>query len=337
MNELSSRRHTNVILAQYRYVHSAKWRQDCIGKIEEQMRNANFRRHKHFFFVFAFLICEFSQIVLAQLGDSSALIGKITNPSGALIANAKVTLTSMETGQAQSSTTDAYGAYQFENLSPGNYRLKVDAAGFQTLEVASTTVASGTTVLNETMQTAPPAGQTTPAENLPNAPSSTEPSLSDLGITPQQIQGSVQEQALLDKRTAMLKTHQRMGLITAVPMVVTVVSSFGAGGRQTSRSTRDLHAAVGGLTTGLYFWTAYYAIRAPKIRGTETRGPIKFHKAMAWIHGPGMIATPILGIMAFDQKSKGEKVHGIAQAHGPVAIVTAGTFGAALLSVSFKF
>ena len=50
-----------------------------------------------------------------------------------------------------------------------------------------------------------------------------------------------------------------------------------------------------------------------------------------------MILTPILGAMAFDQKNNGERVHGIAQAHGPVAIVTAGAFGAALLSVSVKF
>ena len=51
-----------------------------------------------------------------------------------------------------------------------------------------------------------------------------------------------------------------------------------------------------------------------------------------------MILTPILGIMAFDQKrTKARKVHGIASAHGPVAIVTAGAFGAALLSVSVKF
>jgi hypothetical protein len=50
-----------------------------------------------------------------------------------------------------------------------------------------------------------------------------------------------------------------------------------------------------------------------------------------------MIATPILGAMAFSQKNNGQRVHGIAQAHGPVAIVTAGAFGAALLSVSVKF
>ena len=75
----------------------------------------------------------------------------------------------------------------------------------------------------------------------------------------------------------------------------------------------------------------------PRIPGTQTRGQIRLHKALAWIHGPGMILTPILGAIAFDQKSKGEKVHGIASAHGAVAIVTAAAYGAAIMSVSFKF
>jgi hypothetical protein len=83
--------------------------------------------------------------------------------------------------------------------------------------------------------------------------------------------------------------------------------------------------------------SAYYAIRAPRIPGTETRGPIRLHKALAFIHGPGMILTPILGAMAFDEKSRGEKVHGIASAHGAVAIITAAAYGAAILSVSIKF
>jgi len=135
----------------------------------------------------------------------------------------------------------------------------------------------------------------------------------------------------------MLKIHQRMGLITTIPLIATVILGPGAGGKSEGTATRDLHVALGGLTGDLYGITAYYAIRAPRIPGTKKRGPIKFHEAMAWIHGPGMIATPILGIMAFDQKNNGEKVHGAASAHGPVAIVTAGAFGAALLSVSVKF
>jgi hypothetical protein len=50
-----------------------------------------------------------------------------------------------------------------------------------------------------------------------------------------------------------------------------------------------------------------------------------------------MILTPILGAMAYAQRSNGEKIHGIAQAHSAVAIVTAGAYGAALLAVSIKF
>lgn len=181
--------------------------------------------------------------------------------------------------------------------------------------------------------------QAKPQPELPNAPSASQqaPSLSDLGFSPSETQSDIQRQALLDKRTHMLKIHQRMGLITAVPLVATVISGAGAGGKSTSSSTRDFHAALGSVTAGLYFSTAYFAIRAPRIPGTKTRGPIRVHKALAWIHGPGMVLTPILGAMAFDQKSNGEKIHGIASAHGPVAIVTAGAYGAALLAVSVKF
>lgn len=186
---------------------------------------------------------------------------------------------------------------------------------------------------------APASPPAKPAENLPDAPSSsqTAPSLSELGFSKEETEANARQQALLDKRTHMLKIHQRMGLITAIPLVATVVTSMNAGGRDTSSASRDLHVALGSLTGDLYGITAYYAIRAPRVPGTETRGQIRLHKTLAWIHGPGMIMTPILGAMAFNEKNKGEKVHGIASAHGPVAIVTAGAFGAALLSVSVKF
>ena len=288
------------------------------------------------------LLVQFAPSLMAQTATTGVLRGSVTDTSGRVVANAVVTATNMDTEQTQNVTTGADGSYRFD-LPPGNYRVNLKAPGFKTIEVPSVTVGGAeATVLDgkldmgEEVNGNPASMQ---HENLPNAPSSssTAPSLSDLGISPEQTQGNAREQALLDKRTHMLKIHQRMGLITTIPLIVTVATSLNAGGKSTSTASRDLHAALGGLTGDLYFITAYYAIRAPRVPGTETRGPIRFHKVMAWIHGPGMIATPILGIMAFDQKNKGEKVHGIAQAHGPVAIVTAGAFGAALLSVSVKF
>jgi hypothetical protein len=164
------------------------------------------------------------------------------------------------------------------------------------------------------------------------------PSLGDLGFSPNQAQGSAQDQARLDRRTHMLMLHQRLGLITTAPLIATLITSSGAASkRSTTETGRDVHAALGIVTAGMYFTTASFAIRAPRIQGAVTRGPIRLHKTLAWVHGTGMILTPILGAMAYDQRNKGEKVHGIASAHSGVAWVTGIAYGAAILSVSIKF
>jgi Carboxypeptidase regulatory-like domain len=282
------------------------------------------------------VLCLFAMpapLLLAQTAGMSSLGGKVTDAKGGIVANATITATNTETGQERSATTGTDGNYKFDLLPPGNYRLKFQAAGLKPVEIPSVTVSGAEATIPDTKL------ETPVTENLPNAPSSstTAPSLQDLGFPPEQTRGNAQQQALLDKRTRMLKVHQRMGLITTIPLVVTLAAGLNAGGKNTSSASRDFHVALGAVTGDLYGITAYYAIRAPRVSGTETRGPIRFHKAMAWIHGPGMILTPVLGAIAFDQKNNGEKVHGIASAHGPVAIVTAGAFGAALLSVSIKF
>ncbi len=193
-------------------------------------------------------------------------------------------------------------------------------------------------------QQAPASKPGSPPE-LPNAPapSSQAPSLSDLGFSQQQTQADPQLQAMLEKRTHMLKVHQRLGLITAIPMVAAVVTgpmakAKGKNGepiKEPTQANLDFHAALGGVTSVLYFTTAYYAIRAPRVPGTHKHGAIRMHEALAFIHGPGMILTPVLGIMAYKQENAGEKVHGIASAHGPVAVVTAAAYGASIVAVSW--
>ena len=280
---------------------------------------------------------------------NATVTGTVTDASGKVLPNAKVTVKNLDTGQSSETQTDSAGLYKISNLAAGAYEVSASLEGIGAI-VARITLTAGseqslTLGLNSvsTQQAPATTPQATPSENLPNAPSSTPsgtqaaPSLEDLGFSPAESQANAREQALLDKRTHMLKIHQRMGLITTIPLLATVILGPGAGGKSEGTATRDLHVALGALTGDLYGITAYYAIRAPRIKGTEKRGPIRFHEAMAWIHGPGMILTPILGAMAFSQKNNGERVHGIASAHGPVAIVTAGAFGAALLSVSLKF
>jgi len=161
--------------------------------------------------------------------------------------------------------------------------------------------------------------------------------LDDLGFSADQVKSNAKDQARLDKRSHMLKMHQRFGLITAVPLVLTLFSGGLAGEHSTSSGGRNFHAALGATTVGLYATTAYFAIAAPKFAGTPTRGPIRLHKTLAWVHGTGMIMTSVLGMMAYNQKQNGQRVHGIASAHGAVGGITAVAYGLAIASVSLKF
>ena len=247
----------------------------------------------------------------------ATLSGTIIDTSGKAVPSAKVSVKNVATGQSVETQTDSVGLYAAQNLMPGNYEVSVSAESFSTDVVRVMIAADAKQTMNVTL-----AGVL---------------SLGDLGFSPAQTQENAQDQARLDKRSHMLKIHQRLGLIATVPIVASVITGTGAGGKSTSTTDRWVHLALGSAAGDLYFTSAYFAIFAPKIPGTETRGPIRLHKALAWIHGPGMILTPILGAIAFDQKSRGEKVHGIASAHSAVAIVTAAAYGAAIVSVSFKF
>lgn len=63
--------------------------------------------------------------------------GSVTDPSGAAVAHAKVTLENLSTHITADTTTDGEGGYRFISLAPGSYKISVEASGFST---ANTTV-----------------------------------------------------------------------------------------------------------------------------------------------------------------------------------------------------
>ena len=69
-------------------------------------------------------------VSLAAQGTSGNLSGTVTDPSGAILPNATVQLSSPVTGYSRSTTTDAAGHYAFFNVPFHSYQIKVTIAGF---------------------------------------------------------------------------------------------------------------------------------------------------------------------------------------------------------------
>jgi len=101
----------------------------------------------------------------AQIGGAGSIEGTVTDPSGAVIPGATVEATSLATGLKITRETTAVGYYVISALPAGEYRLRVNAQGFQSLVQEHVIVdALGTTALNVTMKIGSAAEQVTITE-----------------------------------------------------------------------------------------------------------------------------------------------------------------------------
>jgi outer membrane receptor protein involved in Fe transport len=69
-------------------------------------------------------------LLLAQ-GTSGRIIGRVADPSGAVLANVKVTLVNEGTNVSRDGTTNSAGDYDFIEVPVGTYRLEFDLTGFK--------------------------------------------------------------------------------------------------------------------------------------------------------------------------------------------------------------
>ena len=86
----------------------------------------------------------FANQAVGQSLTAGGISGRVTDPTGAVIANAVVNLKSLDTGETQSDTASGEGTYRFNLLKPGRYEVSTSVAGFSTL-IKTTAVEVGQT------------------------------------------------------------------------------------------------------------------------------------------------------------------------------------------------
>src|SRR4026207_1051213 len=73
--------------------------------------------------------------------DRGSLTGRVTDPNGAGVANAKITATNLNTGETREVQTSDEGNYTIPELKPDPYKVTVEAQGFKTASAENIVVA----------------------------------------------------------------------------------------------------------------------------------------------------------------------------------------------------
>jgi hypothetical protein len=71
------------------------------------------------------------EAIFSQGETTGAIIGEVSDASGAAVPNASVTVTNKATGQKRSAHTDDSGRFNLPQLKPGIYAVIVEAKGFE--------------------------------------------------------------------------------------------------------------------------------------------------------------------------------------------------------------
>ena len=70
-------------------------------------------------------------LLWGQGETTSAIVGSVSDPAGAAIPGAKVTIANVDNGMTRSVLTDNAGRFNFPQLMPGTYSVKIDADRFE--------------------------------------------------------------------------------------------------------------------------------------------------------------------------------------------------------------
>jgi hypothetical protein len=72
--------------------------------------------------------------IAAYSQENATIVGTVTDPSGAVVPNAKETITDLDNGFIRSTLSNSTGNYTAPQLAAGHYELQIEAKGFKTFE-----------------------------------------------------------------------------------------------------------------------------------------------------------------------------------------------------------
>jgi hypothetical protein len=98
------------------------------------------------------LIALISAMFAWSQSSTTSIRGTVSDEKGAVIPNAKVTLSNLDTGYSRTIATDGIGAYQFVQLQPGTYTLQVSSSGFATIKQSVQLLVDSPATLNMMLQ-----------------------------------------------------------------------------------------------------------------------------------------------------------------------------------------
>ena len=152
----------------------------------------------------AWILLVLSLALLPTFGRSqtqlATLSGTVTDPSGAVIPGASITIVSQGTGLKRSALTDTAGEYRFAGLPTGDYSLRIEKTGFQSQIHAGVELNSASeVVINSQLAIGVMSEQTTVNANASGIDSTTsivsgfiaEPSLANLPLNNQDLFSAV--------------------------------------------------------------------------------------------------------------------------------------------------
>src|SRR5437588_9763065 len=99
------------------------------------------------------LLCLLSSTLLFAQSTGGRILGRVADPSGAVLANVTIRLTNDATGVSRETKTNSSGDFNFLEVVPGNYTVQFEQPGFKKNVQKSVTVeVNGVVTLNSTLQ-----------------------------------------------------------------------------------------------------------------------------------------------------------------------------------------